>query len=55
MPFTLGTKIMPIGPSSAIICASWPAPLGSAGVTSPSFFAAASIAVCTEGVASAAS
>ena len=28
IPFTLGTKIIPIGPSSAIICASWPAPLG---------------------------
>ena len=29
MPPTLGTKIIPIGPSCAIFCASWPAPLGS--------------------------
>jgi hypothetical protein len=29
MPPTLGTKIMPIGQSLAICCASWPAPLGS--------------------------
>lgn len=36
MPLALGTKIMPIGASKAISCASWPAPLGNSIVASPS-------------------
>jgi hypothetical protein len=55
MPPTLGTKIIPIGPSRDIICASCPAPLGSRCDFKPSLPQAASIDFCTSGVASASS
>ncbi len=44
---------MPIGPSSAIICASCPAPLGSLDVPSPSDAPARSMARCTSAEATA--
>ena len=44
---TLGTKIMPIGESCAIICASCPAPLGIRWLARPSRPALRSIARCT--------
>jgi hypothetical protein len=49
----LGTKIIPIGPSCAIDCASWPAPLGRRADARPSAEDARSIADCTSGVATA--
>jgi len=46
MPPTLGTKIMPMGDSCAIICASCPAPLGSRRLARPRRPALSSMAFC---------
>ncbi len=51
MPSTLGTKIMPMGPSVAMACASWPAPLGSRIDLRPRRAAAFSIMAWMAGVA----
>src|SRR5713101_9777578 len=53
IPSMLGTKIIPMGPSLAIICASWPAPLGKRMVFSPNSDAAFSICAWISGVATA--
>src|SRR5215467_14278359 len=53
IPSTLGTKIIPMGPTFASICASCPAPLGKRMVRSPKPAAAASIFSWISGAATA--
>ena len=53
IPPTLGMKIIPIGPSRAISCASCPAPLGSSSVGNPRPRAASPITCRISGVVSA--